>query len=104
MAKRRLKPTEVRAVAALLDSEADSVEELAERVVRKITEMREGEQAWVVAVTYASPRGRRLGAIWGPYTSQLAARRAAIRHVSAIGKDSQAGLFRLVDDGELEIV
>lgn len=104
MPKRRLKPTEVRAVAALLDEEAESAEELAERVVRKLNDMREGERQWVVAMTIAGEADRRkLVAVWGPYTSHLSARRDALKHIPGVGRDCRASIYRLGNSGTQEL-
>ena len=46
----RLRPSEVKAVAALLNEPADSVEELAKDVIRKINELREGRKEYVVTL------------------------------------------------------
>lgn len=58
----RLRPSEVKAVAALLNEPADSVEELAKDVIRKINELREGRKEYVVTLI-----SDRIVSTWGPY-------------------------------------
>lgn len=58
----RLRPSEVKAVAALLDDPADSVEELAKDILRKVNEMREGRKEYVVTLISDG-----IVSTWGPY-------------------------------------
>lgn len=58
----RLRPSEIKAVAALLDEPAESVEDLAKDVIRTLNEMREGRKEYVVTLLDGG-----IVSTWGPY-------------------------------------
>lgn len=92
MARRRIKPTEVRAVAALLDDPADDVHELAASVVAKLNELRESEAAWVAVCV---SRGK-LVAVYGPYASHTSARADVVRgKLPTPGHDARWSVYRM---------
>ena len=71
MAK-RLRPSEVKAVAALLNEPAESVDDLAKEVLRKVDELREGRKEYVVVLLSDG-----IVSTWGPYdTVKEASKRA----------------------------
>lgn len=67
---RRLKPTEVRAVADMLEEPASDTVELARMILRKVNEMRDREQLWVAIAT----RENREARVYGPYLTLNEAR------------------------------
>lgn len=94
---RRMKPTEVRAIADMLQEPAEDADELARMILRRINEMRDREGVWVMQVF--DVESRRIQAMWGPYQSAQQARRAVEEgRVLSISKgESRASLWRLVD-------
>jgi len=76
---RRLKPTEVRLVAALLQEEADDADELAARIIRSLDEKREDDT--VYSCVYYDPN---TGAVipYGPYPTEGTARKEYSKLVS----------------------
>lgn len=67
----RLRPTEVKAVTALLEHEASSVEELAKAVIKTIDEMRESRDHYVVRINLGEDFAV------GPFPTRNAAEAAA---------------------------
>ena len=91
---RRMRPTEVRAVAALFGNVEGSTE-LATRILRLVNEMRDKEKVWVVQVGTAD----RTSAVWGPFGTAKAAREAVTSgRINAVAKEgASARLWVLVD-------
>lgn len=58
----RLRPTEVKAVAKILDEPADDVVELAKHIIRTIDELRHDRKEYVVTLI-----SDRIVSTWGPY-------------------------------------
>lgn len=82
---RRLRPTEVSAVADLLAQEHDDLEELAKEVCRTINRMRAEEPHWVRVVQFGSGY-----LMYGPYRSAEEAREDSLS-----GAPDGTGEFRL---------
>lgn len=61
---RRIRPTEYRAVAKMLESDHEDVVELSKNIVRMLNNMRSAEATWVRAVRDGSGY-----LLFGPYTS-----------------------------------
>jgi hypothetical protein len=85
---RRLKPTEIKAVAELLEAPASDTADLARDILRKVNEMRERESLWVVAVA----RPRREAQLFGPYLTQAEAKRAVDSGVVLTGFGDAPGI------------
>lgn len=66
------RPTEVRAVRALLEGPADDAEELAERVIEALDEARASRPGFIIVQAYEG----RLAYAYGPYPTQLKAEQA----------------------------
>ena len=91
---RRLKPTEIRAVADLLDSPASDADELARIILRKVNELRDREALWVVGVGPDSGPAQ----IFGPYLTLAEAQRAVASGAVLVGfgrTTTQVGFWRL---------
>lgn len=58
----RLRPTEVKAIVALLDEPAEDVTELAKNVIRTLDELRQGRKEYVVTLLDGG-----IVSTWGPY-------------------------------------
>ena len=67
----RLRPTEVKAVAAMLNEPANDEYELAENIMRKINELRAKRKDYVVFVLDGN-----MPSVWGPYETQNSATKA----------------------------
>lgn len=89
---RRLKPTEIKAVAEILEAPADDTHELARAILRKVNEMRDREQLWVAAVRAQSGESQ----IFGPYLTLNEAQRAeALVRVGYGNSEVRVGYWRL---------
>lgn len=88
----RLRPTEVRAVAALLNDPADDVETLAEDVIRKLDELRAKRDVWVVLVRYPDSG---IPGVFGPYDTENQANRAMGRDIVAYKEGTWGLPFKL---------
>ena len=66
---RRLRPTEYRAVVAMLEQDSDDVDELAKNIVRRLNRLRAEEAVWVRVVKHGT------GVLaYGPYNTGEEAR------------------------------
>lgn len=74
----RLRPTEVKAIAALLNEPADSVEDLARQVLARVDELRAGRKEYVVVLLDG-----RIVSTWGPYDTVKEAEKRVGRHIIA---------------------
>ena len=86
----RLRPSEVKAVAALLNEPADSVEELAKDVIRKINELREGRKEYVVTLI-----SDRIVSTYGPYDTVKEASKRAGEFIIA-SKPGKKGILTIL--------
>lgn len=77
----RVRPTEVRAVAALLDSPAESVEQLATDVIAAIDELRAKRTDYVIVVQHSG--WAPFFAAYGPYLTKTAAQKDVGKSVIA---------------------
>ena len=59
---RRLRPTEYRAVVAMLEEDSDDVDELAKNIVRMLNRLRATEPQWIRAVKHGTGV-----LVYGPY-------------------------------------
>ena len=75
MALRTLKPSHVKAIAALLEEGAETSEELAKSVMRKFDELREDDKTYMIVGQWDSESGSYyLG--YGPYATKKQAEKA----------------------------
>jgi len=86
----RLRPSEVKAVVALLDEPADSVEDLAKVVIRKINELREGRKEYVVTLISDG-----IVSTWGPYDTVKEASKRAGEYIIA-SKPGKKGILTIL--------
>lgn len=86
----RLRPSEVKAVVALLDEPADSVEDLAKDVIRKINELREGRKEYVVTLISDG-----IVSTWGPYDTVKEASKRAGEFIIA-SKPGKKGILTIL--------
>lgn len=68
----RVKPTEVRLVAKMLEEPAEDADELAERIIRSLDEKREDDTRW--GVVFYDPNTKAV-INYGPYPTQKAAQK-----------------------------
>lgn len=73
-----LRPSEVKAVAAILDEPADDVTDLARRVITTINESRTARKEFVVVLISDG-----IVSTWGPYDTVKQAEKAVGRHIIA---------------------
>lgn len=92
----RVRPTEHRAVLALLDAPAESVEELATDVIQAIDELRAKRRDWVVVVHDPGVCVH----VHGPYVTQAAAQRDIGRNVFAASDGAHALVLPLLTEIE----
>jgi len=72
---RNLKPTHVKAIAALLEEGAETAEELAKACMRKVDELREDDKTFIVVGQWDSQSGSfYMG--YGPYSTKKQAAKA----------------------------
>lgn len=83
----RLRPTEVKAVAALLNEPATDEYELAETIMHKINELRAKRKDYVV---FMYDNG--IPSVWGPFDTQNAAKKAIGNSIVA-SKDGARGFI-----------
>lgn len=88
----RLRPTEVRAVAALLEEPAEDADELAGRIIETLDELRLKRDSF--ALLYLEPNTRTVVA-FGPYGTQNAGERDIKRLVSPGPKPGHAQVLKL---------
>lgn len=91
----RVRPTEIRKVAQLLDSEAEDVESLARGVLELVNEMWNGRDKYVVA---AYEPGFPL-AIYGVYDTAKQAERAIGKDIIASREGARGGVIKVVTPG-----
>ena len=87
----RIRPTEVRAIAALLDEPADSAEDLARMVIEKLAELREKRQEYVVLV--AEPG---MTSVRGFFDTPNQAKRALGKSIIASRPGVRGGVFPVI--------
>jgi hypothetical protein len=80
----------VKAVVALLDEPADSVEDLAKDVIRKINELREGRKEYVVTLISDG-----IVSTWGPYDTVKEASKRAGEFIIA-SKPGKKGILTIL--------
>lgn len=68
----RIKPTEIRLVADLLQQPADDADELSERIIRSLDEKREKDERW--GVVYYDPNTKAV-INYGPYPTKNTAKK-----------------------------
>jgi hypothetical protein len=94
------RPTVIKAVAKLLDEDAESAEDMAQRVLDLVAAMNADREQWMVA--YAPPRGSGLRPeAFGPYSTALQASKAA----AAVGEPvsgGRVGAIRISPGSKLE--
>lgn len=73
-----LRPSEVKAVAKILDEPADDVTDLARRVITAINESRHARKEYVVTLLSDG-----IVSTWGPYDTVKQAEKAVGRHIIA---------------------
>ena len=94
------RPTVIKAVANLLDEDAESAEDMATKVLNLVAKLEGERELWLVA--YAPPAG--LGLMpeaYGPYSTKLQAGKA----LAALGKPFSGGItgaIRLSPASKLE--
>lgn len=84
----RVKPTEIRLIADLLQKPADDADELAERIIRSLDEKREKDERW--GVVYYDPNTKAV-INYGPYATKTQAQKALSGLVSP-GPKPAAGI------------
>lgn len=97
-----MRPTEVRAVEALLSQEHDDVTELSKLVITTLDELRKTRQQYVVGARYPRGEGRPgQTMIYGPYSTPHQANKTGEKLVapSAGGSWGVYQLYREVNDG-----
>ena len=94
---RRLRPTEVKAVAAILDDPADDVTELATRIIRTVDELRENQKKWCVIVLDG------LSSVYGPYDSVKVAMRDVSENVVNTRTEPVGAVLRVLRSTDLEV-
>lgn len=94
----RIRPTEVKAVAALLNEPADDVNDLAKAVIRKLDEMRATRKQYVIV----HPQGRLLST-YGPYDTVKEAEKRAGQFIQAFMPDTRGVITILTYDPEAEL-
>lgn len=77
-----MRPTEVRAVAALLSTEASSAEELAKAIIKTLDELREDREYYSVNVTIAKE-----GYSMGPFNTENQAVSAVMAMLGTLDRD-----------------
>jgi len=90
----RSRPTEVKAVVALLEAEADDVEELAERIIAALDEARAKREWYVAVARIPVGHGHVTYLASGPFTTRRQAFQD-LEHLAAPGPEVR-GLGRVV--------
>lgn len=75
------RPTEIKEIALLLESPADSAEALAREVIDKLDQLRSERTQWVL-ITQPVPG---FTSAWGPFVSELKATKAWERYIKQVG-------------------
>lgn len=92
----RTRPTEVRALAALLNEPADDVEDLARRCIEKLAELREKRDEYVVLVMEPG-----MTTVRGFFDTPNQAKRALSKgHIVATQPGVRGGIFRVLKTEE----
>lgn len=94
----RLKPTEVRLVASLLQEEAEDAADLAGRIIQALDEKRARDDDEYVVV-YLDPNTRTTQ-VFGAWSTQRQAERGIDRLASPGPLPGRAGVFRLTQPKE----
>lgn len=94
----RLRPTEVKAVAAALNEPADDVTDLAKHIINLLDEMRAGRKQYVIV----HPQGRLLST-YGPYDTVKEASKRAGEYIQAMTPDTKGIITILHKDPEAEV-
>lgn len=88
----RIRPTDIKKVVKLLDSPADSVEDLARSVIELIIELQEDRELWVLFM-----RDPKTGDfIFGPYDSLNDLKKDIGKGIIASTPEVKAGAFKLI--------
>lgn len=85
-----LRPSEVKAVAKILDEPADDVTDLAKRVITAINESRMARKEYVVVLLSDG-----IVSTYGPYDTVKAAEKAVGRHIIA-SKPGKKGILTIL--------
>jgi hypothetical protein len=85
-----LRPSEVKAVAKILDEPADDVTDLARRVITAINDSRKARKEFVVVLLSDG-----IVSTWGPYDTVKAAEKAVGRHIIA-SKPGKKGILTIL--------
>lgn len=90
----RLRPTEVKAVAALLDSPADDVTDLARTVIQTLDEMRAARDVYVILLHNPG-----VGIVaFGTFDTRKQAERFMQKEVGAATEGARAGIRKLIKE------
>lgn len=90
----RIKPTEVRLVASMLEHEADSADDLAKQIIEALDAKRESDEKWVI--NFYEPNVKVL-ANYGPYGTANAAVKDVKKLVAAGPQPAQAQVVKLME-------
>lgn len=94
----RVRPTEVKKIAALLNEPAESVEDLAKQVIVLLDEMRLERKQYVIV----HPQGRLLST-YGPYDTIKEAQRRAGEYIQAFTPGTRGVITVLIKDPAAEV-
>lgn len=95
----RPRPTEVRAVAALLQEPAEDAEELAGRIIQALEDLRADRPSWAVVV--ATGDGHLMYA-YGPFATQKQAESAVAKGKVPLIKGQRFGICKLWSERHAE--
>ena len=91
------RPTEVKAIAELLNQPADDVNDLAKRAIHALDEMRKSRTQYAILVLHTGAGY----AVYGPYDTPNQARKDVGKNIIAAGPGSKAGLYTLIKASEV---